>query len=315
MCGALMLKVLLAVTNYFHNINSNSFYMKARSLNSLTEIMAFFLVVFITAKGLNVQSQDQKYYPMGDPKKWNVELSPFVWLPMVNGQVTSELVDQQFDQSAIDLLKDLKFAAMFNADISKGKFFVSPSYIYTKLGSEQVLRTTINGEDALVAVPDFRMNILEVIGGMRFDLGQKVYLDPFVGFRYNKYSTTVQLDFNTIDSSSNVAESADFWDPTIGLRVHYYPAPRVPLIFKSCIGGFGAGSTLSWQASVNGGYSISPLIDILAGITAYYTDFEKDNANGDQVGLTTMMAGFDIGIRFILPARYKDPNIFKKGKK
>jgi hypothetical protein len=289
--------------------------MKTDHYYSCRYALFIFLVALFSTTGMKLQSQDKKYYPMGDPKKWNVELSPFVWLPMVNGQVTSELVDQQFDKSAIDLLKDLKFAAMINADISKGKFFVSPTYIYTKLGSEQVLRTTINGEEALVAVPDFKMNILEVIGGMRFDLGEKVYLDPFVGFRYNKFNTTVQLDFNTLDSSSTVNETADFWDPTIGLRVHYYPAPRVPLIFKSCIGGFGAGSTLSWQASVNGGYSISPLIDILAGITAYYTDFEKDNANGDQVGLTTMMAGFDIGIRFILPARYKDPNIYKKAKK
>lgn len=289
--------------------------MKVKSYYSTHNILILTLILLFSGSVLKLQSQDQKYYPMGDPQKWNIELSPFVWLPMINGQVTSEVVDQQFDQSAIDLLKDLKFAAMFNADISKGKFFISPTYIYTKLGSEQVLRTTINGEDALVALPDFKMNILEVIGGMRFDLGEKVYMDPFVGFRYNKFNATVQMDFSDLDSSSTVGETANFWDPTIGLRVHYYPAPRVPLVFKSCIGGFGAGSTLSWQASVNGGYSISPLIDVLAGITAYYMDFEKDDANGDQVGLTTMMAGFDIGIRFFLPARYKDPGIYKKAKK
>ena len=266
-------------------------------------------ILLVSLSLTRIHAQDQKYYPMGDPKKWNIELSPFVWLPVVGGEVTSDVLTEQFEVPAIDLVDNLKFAFMLSADVSKGKFFATPTYIYTKLGTENVLKTDNQGDPAVVAIPDIKMNILEFIAGMRFDIGEKVYMDPFIGFRYNNYQSSVELDVR--DTSKTYSEKSDFWDPVVGLRVHYYPHPRVPLTFKSDIGGFGAGSDFAWSASVNGGYSISPSFDLLAGMLVYNVDFIEENAIGNEVGLAVFMYGFDLGIRWKIPAGYKDPAIFK----
>ncbi len=202
---------------------------------------------------------------------------------------------------------------MFNADVSKGKFFAAPTYIYAKLGSEEVLKTDKNGDPAVVAVPDLVMNIFELIAGMRFDFDEKVYLDPYLGFRYTNYDILGSIE-GVIDTTE-FEEGADYWDPVLGLRMHYYPHPRVPLTLKTDIGGFGAGSKLSWTASLQGGYTLSPTVDLVAGIIAYGSNFEKENKVGNKVGLNLTMYGFDLGVRIMIPARYKDPAIFKKGKK
>ena len=203
------------------------------------------LTVVVVIIGLSVISntlvgQESKYYPKGDPNVLNIEFNPFLWLPSISGELTSERVSEDFDTPAVDLLSDLRFAFMFNSEISKGKFFAAPSYIYAKLGSEEVLKTNKDGNDAIVAHPDLVMNIFEFLGGMRFNPGKKVYLDTYLGFRYTNYTLEGWVDeYGPIDTSStNFKESADYWDPVVGCRVHYYPHPRVPLTLKTDIGGF-----------------------------------------------------------------------------
>lgn len=255
-------------------------------------------------------AQESKYYPKGNPEKWNVELNPFVWLPVVSGTFFSEMLSENTTIPAIDLVSNLKFAFMINADVSKGKFFASPSYIYTKLGTDKV--NTIKGIDTITAHPELTMNIFELIAGVRLPIGDKVYMDPYLGFRYTSYHVYANFQGSLLDSSKIIDETANYWDPVLGLRVHYYPHPRVPLTFKSDIGGFGAGSTFSWTVSINGGYTLSPTVDLMAGFTAYGSDFVQENPRGNDVGLKSNMYGFDIGIKVMIPARYKDPAIFKK---
>jgi hypothetical protein len=65
---------------------------------------------------------------------------------------------------------------------------------------------------------------------------------------------------------------------------------------------------------LTGGYTLSPTVDLLAGFIVYGSDFEKDNQFGNKVGLNLTMLGFNIGARIMIPARYRDTNIFMKQK-
>lgn len=270
-------------------------------------------IVILCLGWIDSFGQDATYYPKGDPAKWKVQLNPFVWLPVVSGTFASDMVIEGNSVPAVDLVSNLKFAFMFNGDVSKGKFFASPSYIYTKLGTEKL--ATKNGYDTISGEPELTMNIIELIAGMRFDIAEKVYMDPFIGFRYTNYHAFAELEGSLMGSTKTIDQTTDYWDPIIGLRVHYYPHPRVPLTFKSDLGGFGAGSSLSWTVAINGGYTLSPTIDLMAGFVAYGSDFVKQNALGNDVGLQMALYGFDVGIKIMIPARYKDPLLFPKKKK
>ncbi|MCX6244159.1 MAG: hypothetical protein NTU98_05580 [Bacteroidetes bacterium] len=258
-------------------------------------------------------AQDATYYPKGNPDKWNVSLTPFFWIPWSNGSITSSYISANFNKPAIDLLKNVEMAFMVNAELSKGKFFISPTYIYNRVSSEQVVRTDKKGEDALVAAKQLTMNIAELITGVTLPVNKKFDLEPYLGCRYNNFK--VEVDAEGKLDSTTVNETSDFWDPVMGLRANYFPHPRVPLSLRADVGGFGVGSYLSWTVAFNGGYSVSPQIDLLAGFNLYGFDYQSKSDKDRYVGLQAVFYGFDIGIRIILPKRFKDPSIYKKAKK
>ncbi|MCX6248347.1 MAG: hypothetical protein NTW10_11495 [Bacteroidetes bacterium] len=259
-----------------------------------------------------VTGQDTTYYPKGNPKKWNFELTPFLWIPWTSGNIRSTYVSENFDVAAIDLLTNLKMAFMVNAEVSKGKFFAAPSYIYTRVGSEQVRHTDNKGNDALVAARELTLNVAELIVGTRVPVSKKFLIDAFLGCRYDHFKASIVAEgkFDT----TNVAETTDFWDPVIGFRANYFPHPRVPLSLRVDFGGLDIGSNYSWTASFTGGYSVSPLIDLIVGFNAYGFEYGAKTDKDKNVGLTMVLYGFDIGLRLHFPSRVKDPATFRKFK-
>jgi len=256
--------------------------------------------------------QTTSYLPKGDPAKWNFELTPFLWLPSISGEVGSERLSQDYNIPATDLISNLKMAFMITADISKGKFFMSPSYIYTKLGSENVIWTSNIGEKSIVGLPDIKLNIVEVVGGGRFRINDFMILSPYLGFRYSSYHIFGSIE--GIKETTSFDEKIDFWDPVLGTQFHYFPHPRVPIIVKADVGGFGAGSKFSWATSIQSGYTLSPSFDLIAGFIAYGADYEKENALGNNIGMKMIMYGFDLGVTYHIPKRNKDKSVFKKFK-
>lgn len=259
---------------------------------------------------LSVQGQTNAYYPKGNPDKWNVELTPFLWLPAISGEVGSVRLSEDYDIPAIDILSNLKMAFMISGEVSKGKFFLATSYTYTKLGSEQAVWTSDNGEKNIVKIPDLKMNILEVIAGGRFRVNDFLIFDPFVGFRYTNYH--IYGSVQGITDTTSFDEKTDFWDPVLGLQVHYFPHPRVPIILKLDVGGFGVGTVFSWTTSINSGYTLSPSFDLLAGFAAYGSNYESENKLGNTIGMNMIMYGFDLGIKYHIPSRAKNKSVFKK---
>jgi len=283
-----------------------------KDINAKQLIIGALLAIFISSFE-NLSGQDSTYYPKGNPKKWNFDVTPFLWVPWVSGNVTSAYVSENFDMPAIDLLKNIKMAFMINTELSKGKFFISPTYIYNRVGSEQVLRIDKKGEDALLSARELTLNVVEFLAGMRLPISKQFILDPFIGFRYNNFKTSIDAE-GKLDTVSRT-ETTEFWDPVIGIRVYYFPHPRVPLSLRADVGGFGAGSKISWTTTLHGGYTLSPVIDLIAGFNVYGFNYETKTDQDRTAGLTTVFYGFDLGITIHIPNRGKDPAVFKKFRK
>ncbi len=270
------------------------------------------LVTLLFANPYFLSAQDSTYYPDGSPEKWNVRLTPFLWMPWISGELESPFISQSFDVPVVDLLSNLKMAFMIDAEVSKGRFFATPTYMYVKVGAEEVIRTSHIGDESAVAKPELKMNIAELMGGMHFPIGSKWILDPYVGLRYNSFNTLISVD-GILDTTS-VKETSVYWDPVIGFRAQYFPHPRVPLIFKADVGGFGAGSRISGTAGLTSGYTISPQVDLLAGFSVYAADFVGETKTGGESSFKAAFYGFNIGVRIIFPKRFRDPSVFKKAK-
>jgi hypothetical protein len=91
-------------------------------------------------------------------------------------------------------------------------------------------------------------------------------IDFLVGARY--YSQDFKL------TPTPVAASEDWVDPIVGGRWTVPLSEKVTLITRGDIGGFGAGSDLTWQALALVDWQPWKHASILAGIRALYVDYE-----------------------------------------
>jgi hypothetical protein len=271
-----------------------------------------YYMFIVVALGLNFhsQGQDVKYDPKGNPEKWNFQITPFFVLPWIDGEISSERLSKEFGIDPSEFISTLNFTFMMTAEVSKGKFFAAPTYLYNYNEVEQVLWTSENEELSITFNPKYQRHIFELIAGMRFRLGNKFMLDPYAGFRYTHYRLFGSID--GIANTNELDEKTDFWDPVIGFKAHYYPHPRVPVELKADIGGFGVGSKLTWSTWLNSGYTVSPVVDLIAGFGALSNEYENETGSGRTFGMTSLTYGVTMGARFYIPSRGKDPAIFKK---
>jgi hypothetical protein len=271
-----------------------------------------FPIIILLSLTVQSQGQDLKFDPKGDPGKWHFSVTPFFIFPWVSGEIQSELLSKDYGIDPADFITSLNGTLMISTEISKGKFFAEPSYIFNYNEVEKILWTSDNGNQTIVAQPEYQRHILEVISGMRFRFGSKFMLDPFVGLRYTHYRLFGEVE--GIANTHEIDEKVDFWDPVLGFKAHFYAVPRVPVELKMDVGGFGAGSKLTWSAWLNSGYTISPVVDLLAGFGALSNKYESETASGRTYGMTSITYGITLGARLYIPSRAKDPAVFKKFK-
>ncbi len=267
------------------------------------------LMIVLTSLAFPSVGQDLKYDPKGYPDKWNFEITPFLILPNISGEVQSARLSQDFGIGPADFIETLNGAFMLDAELSRGKIFISPAYIYTYNDVEKIVWSGDETNQMIIVHPALKKNIFELIGGMRYRIADNLLLDPFIGLRYTSYY--ISGDVEGIVNETEIDEHADFWDPLIGVQLHYYPLPRIPVELKADIGGFGIGSELTWSVMFNSGYSLSPSVDLLAGFAALSNQYETETDTRHTFGMTSVTYGFDLGVRVYFPARAKDPVVFK----
>ncbi len=81
-------------------------------------------------------------------------------------------------------------------------------------------------------------------------------------------------------------------DPLIGMRAHLHINEKVSFLAQSDIGGFGAGSDLTWQALVTANYKFNDRFAVSAGYKALSADYNdgghvfQSTLSGPVFGLT-----------------------------
>jgi hypothetical protein len=291
----------------FSNAFNNMFDQKTGS--RATAVRAMLFILFFGTVNPSY-CQDLDFDPKGYADQWNISLTPFLLVPNISGEVQSEKLSEEFGIGPSDFIETLNGTFMLDAEVSKGKFFSSPAYIYTYNEVETVIWESENTNQKITAYPEMKKQIVELLGGMRWRADEKFMIDPYAGFRYTNYHIFGSV--NGITGVSELDEHAGFFDPVIGVQTHFYPHPRIPIEVKADIGGFGLGSEFTWTALLHSGYVLSPSVDILVGFAALENQYETEMAAGNTYGMSSLTYGFDFGVRVYITGRFADSDVFKK---
>lgn len=182
----------------------------------------------------------------GNPASgWQFALTPYVWFSGIGGEVSLPRVDRDFAADFGDILSNLEFAAMATAEIRRGRFGLLGDVMYLSIeqdvstprgvlfsGGEGRFETTAAGAVALYRIVEDPRGVLDIGGGLRaWWLDARLSLSPGLA------------------AGRSSSGSTNWVDPVIAARGRLRLGDRLGLSGYVDIGGFGAGSDLTWQVA------------------------------------------------------------------
>lgn len=195
---------------------------------------------------------------------WSGSFTTYSWLPWLSGDIRVGPADIDVDVGPDDILRNLDWSTlpvwMSYGELRNGRLALFNDIIWTALegsdgferfggGSVQVDYTQLTVElGAAYAIWGEGASTVELLAGGRYWRQETdVYVEAIGGL--------VEL---------GRSGSVDWVDPFVGARLQHTVAPGQTVVVRGDVGGFGAGSDFSWQASavynmelcVTGGHQI-----------------------------------------------------------
>jgi opacity protein-like surface antigen len=226
---------------------------------------------------------------------WTFDVAPFyLWLPALDGEVTVRGRSADVDLSVgdtLDLLFDsFKFVATGRAEARKGNALLTLDLMYMNL--EQNTQTDLG----LGVTAEFKQLILEFGGG--YHLGEwslsgrgrpSLSVDLLGGGRF------VHLDSGlTGENLVDVDRSQDWIDPFLGARLKLDIIDRLSVSVRGDIGGFGAGSHVTWNMVAILAYQVSQRVTLGAGYRILDINFSEGNGS-EKFAFDVQMRGPMLG--------------------
>ena len=174
--------------------------------------------------------------PAGD--SWRVTVAPYFLGAGMNGTTTVKGQDVTVDMSFSDILKNLQFGAMGLVVARKGQWGVGGDAIWMALGANG----TAPGPVGVTASTDMSQGAFAFYGLRRL----APYADVFFGGRVNYLSANLRI--NSPLQVRSVDGAKTWFDPLVGLQLRTPEnGKRWHAQVYTEFGGFGVGSTFTWQ--------------------------------------------------------------------
>jgi hypothetical protein len=237
--------------------------------------------------------------------KWHFSLTPYLWLPDVNGTVTYKnpaggggSISAQVDPSSY--LESLDFAAMFTAEGRKDNWLVFTDYIYLHMGGHDSAVKSITGPGGLETVPinvggatTLVTNVWTLAGGYSVLHKPAGSLDVFAGARLLNISSSLSWNFSgptgALAQAGNVSETANALDLIAGVKGQVrFGESAWYMPYYADIGG--NSSNWTWQAMLGVGYHFH------WGDAVFVVRSLSYNFNGNELDLR--MTGPALGASF-----------------
>ena len=205
---------------------------------------------------------------------WKFELAPYLWMANISGDVTIRGFQASTDVSFSDIWDNLDFATELHFEAWKGPwaFFLDPTYL--KMSSDAKVGATnvsVKSEMALVEFGGIYRLIEEPLGEKQ---KRFVALDLLLGGRYNSLKGTLEFPGGLQPNGEQ-----DWLDPFLGARLRWEFFPKLELILRSDLGGFGIGSKIAWNNSLLLQYKPKDWLGLVVGYRNLYMDYESGSGS------------------------------------
>jgi hypothetical protein len=222
---------------------------------------------------------------------WHVDLTSYVWISSLNGNVTARGHDTPVDASFIDILKDSDSLIGLEGrlGVSKGRFGVYIDGLYNKIGADNLSGPFGFAKiDATVTLTLIESAVYYRLVDLPRQLspdGQDTWnwgveADVYAGARYTNIG--LKLDFNNLNQSGSQNQS---WvDPIVGARVIVDLSDHWKLALDNNFGGFGVGSKFAYSGMGLVGYEFKMFgleSTAWAGYKGLYQDYENGSGKDE----------------------------------
>ncbi len=232
---------------------------------------------------------------------WGLVLTPYVFFASQSTDVGTQQIRQSFSDLAT--IVDAGFQGRLNARYKRLSLVADATFADLGLESD-IGRTNINLKvkqwilDLQLLWPVFDNRSPDGTGGVGVWVG--------AGARY--WSNDVLLDIVTQPifpsgqpSQDTVEESQDWWDPELGVALHFPITSAVGFSVRATGGGFAIGdaSDFMWDAEFNALFRVSGWFLVSAG----YRQFRYSRTEGegdDEIDMRVSAVGPHVGFSFVV---------------
>lgn len=239
--------------------------------------------------------------------RWALQITPYMWAAGLEGDLSPfrRAPTIGVEKSFSDVMDDLNFGGFVNVWGRYDRFVFSGDVMYVNttdshatgpLAALQIPGIGVIPPGASVdADVDTEQFMATLQGGYRVLDMPQFTLDALAGARfwYISNDVTVTASHPAIGSRSASHDESFGWvDPVIGARAFFQLTDKLSLQGQADIGGFGAGSDLTWSALATVNYILTDHLSVSAGYKALDVDYEHDGhvydtlLSGPVLGLT-----------------------------
>jgi len=230
--------------------------------------------------------------------EWGLAITPYVWFAANSTNVGGQALRQSFNDLAS--LTNLGFQCRLLARWRWAMFLAD--WTYADMGTEQEIGPVTTDIGVKQHILDMK------IGGAVYDTrtpaqdgGMAIWVA--VGTRYWDNTVNYSISREPIMPGDPIVETGStgqtWWDPVLGLGMHFPVTPNVGFLVRATGGGFGIGnaSDYMWDAEFSSLFKVSSRLMISAG----YRQFKysrKDGSGEDEVKQTVTVVGPALGLSF-----------------
>lgn len=213
-----------------------------------------------------------------EKRRWALEISPYGWATGLRADVSPYRHGPviEVDKSFSDVMEDLRFAGFLDIWARYDRFVLSADFMYVDIEEAHA----IGALPKIGTTPGLKgsVNSTQFVGTLQ--AGYRVYdstaatLDLTAGLRWWGLSNTATIAYDAF--SISYSTSSHWIDPVIGARAFYNLTDKISLMAQGDIGGFSAGSRLTWQVLGTVNYVFTDHLSASVGYKALWVDHDSD---------------------------------------
>jgi hypothetical protein len=221
-------------------------------------------------------------------REWTITVAPYLWAAGINGDVG--LFGREpvhVDESFSDIFKDLKFGGMAVVELHNGTWGLFGDLVYAKTEADASATRSILGVPVtLSGTVETSAFTGTVMGEYRAYSAPTATLDLMAGARIWDIDNDIELALAAGGpplAAFSGSDGATWVDPMVGAKGRYNIDDSWFLNGWAMVGGFGAGSDITWDLLGAVGYQYNEHVSFALGYRAMGVDYDHDGFVYDVV--------------------------------